>query len=82
MGQQKSACELRYYRVYSENPDEMFCGALYGTCPRYRKFSKAPGPFVIGVCPYYQNGRDKLAKIIAEIMPTPNMEGIFNEKSL
>lgn len=72
MNLSKSVCELQNYKMYSENPDEMICGALYGSCPRYRKFKKAPGNFVIGVCPYYQNGRDKVARIIAELTPMPN----------
>ena len=67
----KSRCELLYYIRYSENPDEMICGAPHGCC-RGRKFNKAPGPLVINACPYYKEGRNKIAKIISEITPAVN----------
>ena len=55
-------CELLNYIRYSENPDAMICGALHGCC-RGMKFSKSY------TCPYYKDGRDKIAKIISEITP-------------
>lgn len=61
-----SRCELLYYVRYSDNPDEMICGALYGCC-RGRKSDRA-----IGMCPYYKGGRDKIANMISEIMPAVN----------
>lgn len=58
-------CELLNYICNSEDPDKMICGAFYGCCCG-KMFNKA------SMYPYYKEGRDRIAKMISEIMPAVN----------
>ena len=60
-------CELWYYILPSDNQDLKFCGCPIGLCPGYKKYRYNNH----NICKYYDQGKKKAAKLIAEMMPLP-----------